>query len=167
MSLLDYKVFFRRNSLFARASLWKGRGASKEHLIAYHRVSEISSPLDLIERWKLKREPHARFFGMPGEPELQVPQSLSRCLERVCALLSITPPPHGKYSSHSLRIGAHTEQVLLGIPLEARKARFGWSPGNVEQPSTYFDRSLRTSAAAVWFFGSHATHQVVDSDEDE
>jgi hypothetical protein len=65
-------------------------------------------------------------------------------------------PSHGKYTSHSLRIGAHTEQVLLGIPLPVRLARFGWAAGSDEMASLYFDRTLKTSAASHWYFGAAA-----------
>ena len=40
---------------------------------------------------------------------------------------SITvPSAQGKFTSHSLRIGSHTEQMLIVVPLEVRLARFGW-----------------------------------------
>jgi hypothetical protein len=40
----------------------------------------------------------------------------------------VATPAGCHYGAHSLRICAHTVLVLLGIPLEARLARFGWGP---------------------------------------
>lgn len=79
---------------------------------------------------------------------------LDAALGRVLRRLSITPPVGCKFSSHSLRIGAHTEQVLLGIPLEVRLARFGWAATSQEMAALYFDRTLRTTAASYRFFAS-------------
>ena len=50
--------------------------------------------------------------------------ALLRVLHRVIH----TAPARYHYGAHSLRISAHTVQVLLGIPLEVRMARFGWGP---------------------------------------
>lgn len=81
--------------------------------------------------------------------------SLTDAMKRIFAILDINPPPGGKFTSHSLRIGAHTEQVLVGIPLEVRMARFGWENSSQSMPSLYFDRAISVLAASFWFFGCH------------
>lgn len=155
MSMEAVKVHFRDDELLARLCYWKGRRASNEPLVSYCRVSrEVSSPMDLFKRWDQSRGNHVRFFGMSGEPEAYQKESLTRALSRCLDALSITPPADGKFTSHSLRIGAHTEQVLLGIPLPVRMARFGWGKNSEEMATLYFDRTIRTSGASVWFFGA-------------
>jgi hypothetical protein len=67
---------------------------------------------------------HIRFLALPSEATHWRPSllsaGLSRCLAsaRYCALTCC------HYGAHSLRIGAHTVQVLIGIPLQTRLARF-------------------------------------------
>jgi hypothetical protein len=70
-------------------------------------------------------------------------------------------PIHGKYTSHSLRIGSHTEQVLLNVPLPVRLARFGWAAASEEMASLYFDRTLKTSPSSHWIFGTDARRSPV------
>ena len=67
MTILADKVFFRQSSMFARVSMVKGRAASKEQLVSYHRNGALQSPVDLIERWKRKRLHHPRFFALDEE----------------------------------------------------------------------------------------------------
>ena len=91
---------------------------------------------------------------MDGDPEQYQKESLTRALQRCLASLELEAPQDGKYTSHSIRIGAHTEQVLLGIPLPVRMSRFGWGKSSEEMATLYFDRTIRTSGASVWFFGA-------------
>lgn len=155
MTLEANKVRVEGDTLSARLCYWKGRKASAEPLVTYHRFSpEVSSPLDLFKRWMRSRGRHVRFFAMDGEPEAYVKESLTRALHRCLTTLNLSAPSDGKYTSHSLRIGAHTEQVLLAIPLAVRMSRFGWGKSSEEMATLYFDRTIRTSGAPVWFFGA-------------
>lgn len=118
----------------ARLSVEKGTSASRSALLRYTRLSALSSPIDVVLRWKLLRwanvggPPSGLFFSLQGSSGAFPNQELSRALERCLRHLSITSPPGGAYTSHSSRIGAHTEHVLLGIPLDSRLSRFGWGP---------------------------------------
>lgn len=155
MSMESQKVNFLDGSMSCRLTYWKGRRVSNEPLITYNRItSDVSSPLDLFDRWRSSRGKHRRFFALIGEPEEYQKESLSRALKRCLQLLSIRPPPEGKFTSHSLRLGAHTEQVLLAIPLPVRMARFGWGKTSEDMATLYFDRTIRTTGASVWFFGA-------------
>ena len=69
---------------------------------------------------------HVRFFAFPGEPNETSRKALNDALKRCLRLLSLLPPAQRKFTSHSMRIGSHTEHVLLGITLPVRLARFGW-----------------------------------------
>lgn len=156
MSIEASKVNFSRGSQSCRLSYWKGRKAISKPLVSYSRISEeVSSPLDVFLRWKDMRGNHRRFFGLPGKPDEYQKESLSRALQRCLAALEIVPPPGEKYTSHSLRIGAHSEQVLLGTPLPIRMARFGWGKSSEDMANIYFDPTIRTTGASVWFFGAH------------
>lgn len=155
MTMETSKVRIEGNALTARLCYWKGRRVSTEPLVTYHRVSsEVSSPLDLFKRWMRSRGRHSRFFAMDGEQEEYAKESLTRALSRCLEALGLSAPPDGKYTSHSLRIGAHTEQLLLAIPLPIRMSRFGWGKSSEEMATLYFDRTIRTSGASVWFFGA-------------
>ena len=78
---------------------------------------------------------------------------MSRCLQNCLTENEVTAPARGKYTSHSLRIRSHTEQVLMGFPLEARLACFGWGPSSAEMANLYFDRTLQVSPSSIWLFG--------------
>ena len=91
---------------------------------------------------------------MDGETEAYSKESLTRSLLRCLDIVKVRAPAEGKYPSYSLRIGAHTERVLLGIPQTVRMARFGWGKSSEEMANLYFDRTIRTSSASVWFFGA-------------
>ena len=112
MTLLTSKVSFLPGSMSCRLSYWKGRQVSKEPLVQYSRIApEISSPVDLFHRWSASRGIHERFFALHGDPVPYQKESLTRALTRCLEKLDVLAPPDGKYTSHSLRIGAHTEQV--------------------------------------------------------
>lgn len=85
------------------------------------------------------------------------PNMLTGALEPALALCSIRSPLEGKYTSHSVRIGLHTEQLLLNIPLEVRLGRFGWALSSSEMAALYFDRTIMQSSASFWFFGPTAS----------
>lgn len=91
---------------------------------------------------------------MDGETAVYQTDSMTRALQRCLEQLSIQPPPGGKFTSHSLRIGAHTEQVLLSITLPVRMALFGWGKSSDDMANLFFDRTIRTTGASVWFFGA-------------
>lgn len=59
---------------------------------------------------------------------------------------------NSKFASHSLHIGAHTEQVQFSTPLAVRMSRIGWIEGNKEMATLYFDWTMRTSGASILFF---------------
>lgn len=137
-----------------RLSIVKGKRASREQFVEYYRVGALTSPLDLLLRWENMRASHPLYLSLSIETQKWRPGTLDAALGRVLRRLNITAPTGCKYSSHSLRIGSHTEQVLLGIPLEVRLARFGWAAASQEMAALYFDRTLRTTAASFWFFAT-------------
>lgn len=130
MSILFEDVVVAADEILARLSVVKGRSASRQFLVVYHRLATISSPFDLFRKWVEIYGTHSLLFSIVGEPTEWVRGSLDQALRRVLQLLHVCPPDQGSYSSHSIRIGTHTEQTLLGIPLEVRLARFGWGAGS-------------------------------------
>lgn len=68
----------------------------------------------MVQRWSGLRGKHVQFLGMPGEPAEWPHQGLARAISRLFEVLKVVPPAGGKYTSHSLRIWAHTEQILVG-----------------------------------------------------
>ena len=137
----------------ARLSKVKGKAASRAQLVSYKRWSNVPGPIELWTRWSHARHSHSRFFALQGEGLVPSNRAMSRCLQNCLSEIGVTAPAGGKYTSHSLRIGSHTEQVLMGFPLEARLARFGWGPSSAEMANLYFDRTLQVSAASFWLFG--------------
>lgn len=152
-SLLTANLALAPDSIVARLSLVKGRSASGVPLVRFDRLNDLPSPIDLWHRWDSVRGSHLRYFALPGEPSAWRTTMLTEALRRCLTSLDLAPPPHGKFTFHSLRIGAHTEQILLGIPLEVRLGRFGWGVRSQEMAALYFDRTIRTTAASFWFFG--------------
>lgn len=69
----------------------------------------------------------------------------------VLRVVKCRPSPNGKYTTHSIRIGARTEQVLLGLSLEVR---FGWGADSSSMAVLYFDRTVQLTATSCWFFGA-------------
>ena len=124
-SLLANNVSFTADSMTARLSVIKGRASSRQQLVSFTGIV-TASPLNIWIRYSRLREEHVRYFAQPTEPTEWQPRSLNAALQRCLAACDIEAPVGGKYSVHSLRIGSHTEQVLLGIPLEVRMAHFGW-----------------------------------------
>ena len=153
VSLRNSFTEISNEALNVRLSVVNGRSASTVPLVAYHRLPHLTSPWDTIIRWKHSRGGHDRFFGLPGEGSSGSPGQLSRALTNCLHALDVQAPAQGNFTSHSLRIGAHTEQVLLGIPLDVRLSRFGWGPRSGEMANTYFDRTIQTTAASYWGFG--------------
>lgn len=152
-SLLSTNVALSSEECTARLSKVKGRHASQVSLVRYARWNNLPSPVDLWVRWSHARGTHVRFFALDGEQVEARSGGLTRALVSCLSKLQQRAPHGGKYTSHSLRIGAHTEQVLLGIPLEVRLSRFGWGPRSEEMAALYFDRTIRVTAASFWLFG--------------
>lgn len=109
------------DNMVAPLSVVKGRLASTFPLVPYRLVvPRHPSPVDVWMRWTHGRGRHNGFFGFPGERKKLPEQSLTDALARCLLQVHVGPPAGGKLSSHSLRVGARIEQVLLGIPLELR-----------------------------------------------
>jgi len=153
VSLQAQNVTVDEDHIHARLSVVKGRQASRQQLVSYKRLGPHPSPVDLLMQWSHGRGRHPKYFGLDGERDPIPARALDDALKRCLTTLNLSPPPHGKYTSHSLRIGSHTEQVLLGFPLEVRLARFGWGPNSGDMAATYFDRTIMLSPASFWVFG--------------
>lgn len=70
---------------------------------------------------------------LPADPVEWKPSSLTNCLTRIIDRIGLCAPLKGNYTSYSLGIGDHTEQVLLGVPMEAPMAKFGWASRSDEK----------------------------------
>lgn len=154
LSILAGNVTLETDRVTARLSVMKGREASGVQLVSYSRlVPGVGSPLDLWKRWAECRGSHPRFFALAGEPTRWTSGKLNLATKTCLTAIGMSAPTGGKYTSHSCRIGSHTEQILLGFPLEVRLERFGWGPRSQEMAALYFDRTIKTTAASFWFFG--------------
>jgi hypothetical protein len=121
------------------------KGKALRHTIpgSYQRcATDLPSPVDLVARWGGMRSEHPLFFGISGEPVEWRPGGLCAALRRCLAATSLSPPAGSTWTSLSLRVGAHTERPLLGQPVEARKAWFGWGPDSDAMTALYFDRQI-------------------------
>lgn len=126
-SLPDRIASCTQQEISLRVSYWKVLTAEREPPIVYHRISEDSpSPLDLLCHWMTFHSGHRWFFGLsssiPGFREGSPDRALQRCLQAI----QHSAAPGCRYDAHSLHIGAHTTQVLMGMPLEVRMVHFGW-----------------------------------------
>lgn len=139
--------------LQVQLSYVKGKPASRVAPVALHAADCGDRLMDLFLRWHRLRPVHTRYFALRGEPASWRPALLFNALMSSLRRVGHCAPPGCHYGAHSLRIGAHTVQVLLGLPLEARMARFGWGPHSESMTRLYFDRTIRLDDAAIWFFG--------------
>jgi hypothetical protein len=155
MSLLAENITHTAAKLTVRLVLVKGKTLRHAELATYARtgVANIPSPIYLLQKWTGLRPTHAFLFGLPGDGNNWQPRSLSSALQRGLHAVTLCPPPGTTWKSHSLRIGAHTDQTLLGLPVEVRKARFGWGPDSDDMTSLCFDRQIILSPASCWIFG--------------
>lgn len=154
LSIKTFDVNLDNEKIIARLSVVKGKQASRQQLVRYDRLGDLPSPVDLWLRWHSCRTEHSRFFALGTDPVSSRPKTLTDALVSCLQPVEATAPPGGKYTSHSLMIGAHTEQVLLGIPLEVRLSHIGWGPRGQEMAALYIDRTITTSPASVWLFGA-------------
>lgn len=109
-------VDLRGAFVFTRLKVVKGRNASRVPLVG---VTSIREPfmMNPWREWSEIRDVNTRFFGLGEEPETYCAGNLIQALMWSLEALSIFPPTGGKYTSDSLRIAAHNEQVLLGLGL--------------------------------------------------
>lgn len=108
----------------ARLSMVKVQASSPVPVVEYHRWGNMTSPIEIIQKWTTARGRHPKLFEIPWEPVEWPRKGLTRAMTGVLQDMDIEPTPGGKFTSHSLRIGAHTEKLLVGLPLEVRLARF-------------------------------------------
>lgn len=161
--MLDTGIKITNTALYATVEVWKGREASHEPPLCYHRPPLLVSLADIIVCSAQLRFKHARSFAMPDDPAQWQSQSLTQALHRTLHSLHIRPFPHGKFTRYVLRIGVHIEQVLLGILLEIRMACFRWKHNGASMALLYFNRTINVSAASHWFFGNYAEIPAADS----
>ena len=95
-----------------------------------------------------------RFFALEGKGSTLSAGAMTRSLHHCLAMLGAGSSPGGKFTLHSLQIGAHSEQVLVGIPIEVVLSRFRRGPRTDEMAALYFDSTIRVSSASFWIFGT-------------
>jgi hypothetical protein len=155
MSLPAENITHTAAKMTVRLVLVEGKALRHAVPATYARtgVAGLPSPIDFLHKWTGLRPEHALLFGLPGDGNDWQPGSLSSALQLSMHAVARCPPPGTIWTSHSLQIEAHTEQTLLGLPVEVRKARFGWGPDSDDMTSLYFDRQLILSPASCWIFG--------------
>jgi hypothetical protein len=128
-------------AMTARLVLVKGKALQHAVPATYARtVENLPPPIYLLQKWTGLRPEHALFFGLSGDGNDWQPESLSSAFERSLHVVTRCPPPGTTWTSHFLRIGTHTKQTLLGLPVKVREARFGWGPDSDDMTSLYFDQ---------------------------
>jgi hypothetical protein len=155
MSLPAENITHTAAKMTVRLVLVKGKALRYAVPATYARtgVAILLSPIELLQNWTGLRPEHALLFGLPGNGNDWQPGSLSSALQRSLHAVTRYPPPGMTWTSHSLRIGAQTEQKQFWLPVEVRKARFGWGPDSDDMTSLYFDRQKILSPASCWIFG--------------
>jgi hypothetical protein len=110
MSLPAENITHAAAKMTVRLVLEKGKALRHVVLATYARtgVANLPSPIDLLQKWTGLRPAHALLFGLPGDGNDWQPGSLSSALQRSLHAVARCPPPGSTWTSHSLRIGAHT-----------------------------------------------------------
>jgi len=147
-------------TLTARPRTLKGRlvrGVGACALSCHHHPHRLHArnPLALQFRFYTQRiatgTEEEQYWARPGlvlRPQV-VTDALTSCL----TALQVIPPPFGVYTSHSLRSGSVTAQVLMNIPLARTVARGGWRSSNMVV-NVYFDTRLQVSTEMDLYFWS-------------
>jgi hypothetical protein len=151
MSLRTLDVDVSEHRGQARLSVIQRRAASSVQYATYH-LGDFASPLDLFAKWNLVRGSHSLWLALPGESLEWRSGRVRKILRRILAAVRADGPFQGKHRAHPLRIGAHTEQILLQIPV--RLAHFGWATRSDDMAPIYFDRTLKKSPSSHWLFGA-------------
>lgn len=125
-SLKSIKVFLKGRSAFVRCTIWERRVAYHEQLVSYHATDDMASSLDLFERWKRHQPSAELFYGSISETILQ-PQDITHALTHLFEATGVLSPPEGKFISHFLRMGAHTERFCSAFRLKRSWYVFGWA----------------------------------------
>lgn len=116
MDMETSKVHVHDDSLSSHFCDWKGRRASAEHLISYHRVTAgVSSPLDMFKRGILSRDRHARFFATDYGPEKYQKYSFTRALTRFLDTLGLSAPPNGMYTCYCVTAAEQLQIVRIHV----------------------------------------------------
>ena len=101
--------------------------------------------------WKSPPPAGASIWLLPGEQLLgSAPATLGKWLDSITAHLGIEPPPGVKWTGHSLRGGAATAALALGVSLPVL-CRWGlWR--SITVIMRYLDPLVKPDAAALLFF---------------
>jgi len=149
-------------TLVARPRTLKGRlvrGVGACALSCRHHPTQLSNrnPLGLQLRFYCMRRsssaPEEQYWARPGlnlRPQV-VTAALSACL----TALQVVPPPFCTYTSHSLRSGSATAQILINVPLPHIARRGGWRNVNMVA-NVYYDSRLTPSTEMTLYFWSLA-----------
>lgn len=144
-------VEFQPPSLTCRLHTVKARHYSRVPLVRFTSTSS-PSPLYLWRRWQSMPPAHPRWFVLASEPVEWRPSALHSALQRLLSAQNITAPTGGIFTSHSLRMGTHTERVLIGIPLEVDLRVLG--PRSSAMAQIYFDRTIASTTHSAWVSGN-------------
>lgn len=64
LTIKEQDVSLSETTLVARLSVWKGKRGSQVPLVSYHRLGQLTSPLDPWLRWQHVRRKQPLYFGM-------------------------------------------------------------------------------------------------------
>ncbi|KAI0563121.1 Integrase/recombinase [Gracilaria domingensis] len=125
----------------------KGKSHSRPLVLKYWRNTTwpcTHSPFILVRKW-LRRVKQDVLFARTTPAG-----GLESALHTMLQNLDVVAPQGFSYSSHSLRIGAMNELLLLGCSKEIIMHRFDWTSARMIQ--TYIDSSVTLSSSSEWFF---------------
>jgi len=147
-------------TLTARPRTLKGRlvrGVGACSLTCHHSPSRLHNrnPLALQLRFYRQRcassEDSDLYWARTGL--VLQPQAVSNALSACLQALQVIPPPFCTYTSHSLRSGSVTAQVLINVPLARTVARGAWRNSNMVV-NVYFDTRVQVSTEMNLYFWS-------------
>lgn len=98
ISIESFNFTFTSTSLTCLLLVVKGPSASSVELVRYTKHGHETSPLDIWERLMAMRGEHVRFFEIPGDSVVLLPQFLDSALQRILVRFSLNAPRSGKYS---------------------------------------------------------------------
>jgi hypothetical protein len=92
------------------------KGKALRHAVpatyAWTGVAYLPSAIEVLQKRTDLPPEHALLIGFPGDRNDWQPGSLSSAFQHSLRAVTRCPPPGMTWTSHSLRIGAHTKQTL-------------------------------------------------------
>lgn len=140
-----------------REDRFKGRSHEPSRFLRRPRRRDDECPVRLLQQFAALRRAQGAddndlLFRLPSDAGAWGPTRLDSLLQVVLAELQVHAPAGASYTSHSLRAGAATAALSIGVPEVIICRLGGWVDGS-RSVHRYLDPTVPPDDAAFLFFG--------------